>query len=53
MIPDLDILPNPAAPNDPDTALLATCRIALNPQGWYAIPYTYTVIERITPTHVI
>lgn len=44
--------PNPAEPENQDTALISTYDLANLPPGWYAIPYTYTVIERTTPSDV-
>ena len=49
---DPTLYPNPAAPEDPDTALIPTIDLADLPPDWYAIPYTYTVIERTTPSDV-
>ena len=51
-LPDsaFDIYPNPAAPDDPDTALLAShVPDSAIPEGFEKSTYTYTVIERINP----
>ena len=39
--------PNPAAPDDPNTAIHPSHDPV--PPGWTAIPYTYVVIEREDP----